>query len=154
MSLISSEQIDSPQPVESYGMVAQALNSTEIDAKMGNEDSVFGSDAEFQLVKKRHRRTPRKSKPVIGQNPAIRLGTCVRAKFCEIFVSRLGSDVSNHAVKIFVMSMLGENVDVERLETKYNTYSSFKIRCSIRVRNKVLDPKNWDAGVLIRPFYM
>ena len=153
VSQISSEKIDSPQPVESYAMVAQAMNSTEIDAKIGNEDSDSGSDAEFHLVKKRRRRTPRKSKPVIGQNPAIRLGTCVRAKFCEIFVSRLGSNVSNHAVKEFVRSMLGEEVDVERLETKYKTYSSFKLRCSFHVRNKILDPKNWEAGVLIRPFY-
>ena len=82
-----------------------------------------------------------------------RLGTCERAKKFDIFISRLGPDVTTNAVKDFCKGILSEKFETEQLTTKYSTYSSFKITCSRWEKDKLMDADNWEAGVFIRPFY-
>ena len=147
-----SSNASKPQPKLSHAnaIASQGLNSTEIDTTSVQDCSNDG----FETVKKRRRSTPRKSKVIVGQNPVASLGTCeLRANRYAVFVSRLAPKVSDQAVKLFVESMLGEDVDVERLQTKFMTYSSFKISCNIQMKRKLLDPVNWESGVIIRPFY-
>ena len=56
-------------------------------------------------------------------------------------------------LKEFVRELTGTECEVERLKTKYSSYSSFVISCDKSKESVLLDPDEWEKGVLIRPFY-
>ena len=68
-------------------------------------------------------------------------------------MSRLGPQITAEKVKAFVDQIISNSCEVEKLNAKYSTYSSFKITCEDKYKTKILDPESWEKGVLIRPFY-
>ena len=81
------------------------------------------------------------------------LAVVAAVRKCSVFVSRLGPDVSVDNVKEFANGIINDDCEVEKLNAKYSTYSSFKITCEDKYKTKILDPESWEKGVLIRPFY-
>ena len=136
--------------IQSYASAADsAKKKLSDDAPIGNDIA----DTGFQLVDLRRRKRKKRPDVVIGRKLESRLGTCDRANKCSVFVSRLSPNAKISDINDFCKTMLGEDCSVEKLPTRYQTYSSFKITCSRMMKNKIFNPDNWEAGIIIRPFY-
>ena len=106
----------------------------------------------FRAVKTRRTRKRKTSKIATGCKQGIILGSCYRKM--DVFLSRMGPDVTADQVQDFCKTLLADWCEVEMLNSKFPAlYSSFKITCYSRHNDKILDPINWETGALIRPFY-
>ena len=72
---------------------------------------------------------------------------------CKFFVSIFNPELTIEDFKAFCSDIVGDDYSVEKLTTKYPSYSSFLITCDVTHKVKLLDPQSWEEGVLIRPFY-
>ena len=70
-----------------------------------------------------------------------------------VFITRIEPKASASSIETYVRRETGLSVQVEKLKTKYNTYSSFHIRCDSHIRSLLLDENLWPSGVLFKPFY-
>ena len=70
-----------------------------------------------------------------------------------ILVTRLKPHTTSSNVEAFLRQELGLSVKAEKLQTRYNTYSSFYIACSGHIRAKLIDGTVWPIGSLIKPFF-
>jgi hypothetical protein len=70
-----------------------------------------------------------------------------------IFVTRLMPNYSARQIQKHIDKSLGLNVVVEKMQTRFDTYSSFHVRCDKRERDWIMDPNLWSVGVLVKPFY-
>ena len=70
-----------------------------------------------------------------------------------VFVTRLKPHTTSSNVEAFLRQELGLSVKAEKLQTRYNTYSSFYIACSGHNRAKLIDGTVWPKGSLIKPFF-
>lgn len=70
-----------------------------------------------------------------------------------VFVSRLKPKTSCDNVASHVWSVAGHRVDVEKLQTRYQSYTSFYVKCSRHIRMDLLNGELWPSGALIKPFY-
>ena len=77
-----------------------------------------------------------------------------RVRTCKVFVSRLAQDFSSEVLREFVFELTGDvNCKVEKLNTKLPYYSSFVVTCHKEHEETLLDPSEWEKGVLIRRYY-
>ena len=60
----------------------------------------------------------------------------------RVFVSRLSPVVSFTCV----------NFNINRLQTKFPSYSSFVITCDVKHKQKLLIPDEWEEGILLKPY--
>ena len=123
-------------------------NATEDSLSIGD----ISSD-DFTKVQSRRKRFRKRSNAVVGRKTVACLGTRARARRFDVFISRLGPNVTAAAVQEFCQAILCEDCEVSKLKTKFDSYSSFKITCSIWKKAEILNPDSWEYGVLIRPFY-
>lgn len=76
-------------------------------------------------------------------------------KNCTLFITRIDTSESVDTVRDHIYSVFGNNIHVKvfELDTKYNTYSSFKVTISNIDRSvDVFDNIYWPRGVLVREF--
>ena len=92
----------------------------------------------FRDVKARtHKKKRRTSNIATGCKRGIILGSCYRKM--DVFLSRMGPDVSAEQVEDFCKSMLDDWCEVEMLNSKFPAlYSSFRITCYSHQKNKRL----------------
>ena len=111
------------------------------------------SEDEFRLVRRRaHGKRRRMAKVATGCKRGIILGSCYRKM--DVFLSRMGPEVSAEQVEDFCKDLLNDWCEVEALNARFPAlYSSFRITCYTRHEEKILDPSNWEIGALIRPFF-
>jgi hypothetical protein len=78
-------------------------------------------------------------------------GLEVAGRVAWIFVSRLKPTVEEETVKLHTKNLCGEGSEVycEKLRTKYNTYSSFKVGCQSEYLDKLLNEEAWPEGVIV-----
>ena len=136
-----------PQPRTEYGLAAKTSGIKDAEKSF---DMCYD---ELQSVKVRRRHSRKKSGAIIGRKPTMGLGTCARANKFDAFISRLAPDVTVGAVKEFCECILSEECEVEKLATKFSTYSSFKITCSRWEKEKIMNADSWESGIFLRPFY-
>ena len=75
-------------------------------------------------------------------------------KLCTgVFVTRLQPRCTQAQVSAHVYEVSGMRIRPEKLQTKYDTYSSFYIRCDKALRNTLLQAVSWPSGVMVKPFY-
>ena len=72
---------------------------------------------------------------------------------CKFFVSIFNPELTIEDFKAFCSDIIGDDYSVEKLTTKYPSYSFFLITCDITHKVKLLNPQSWEEGVLIRSFY-
>ena len=70
----------------------------------------------------------------------------------RIFLSRVRPTISVDQIREFVHGIAGADADVERIQTRNANYSAFLIKVEKRVEDRVLDPDEWEEGLIIRPF--
>lgn len=103
-------------------------------------------------------RNPRKKsfKPIIGTKKPEQATEDFLLKVVDkkvsIFISRLQPDVTKETVEQFLTDADVDNIECEKLKTRYETYSSFKVTLTEIFADKVLDPSFWPAGTLVKRF--
>ena len=70
----------------------------------------------------------------------------------NIFVSRLDPDETEQSIVEYVQEITGQVCIVRKLNTRAVTFSSFVIACKEDIVEKIMDPEEWEEGVIIRPF--
>ena len=80
------------------------------------------------------------------------LSVC-KGKFASVFVTRFAPDTSAEDVKSYVESNLKVKVKCEKLNTKYDTDTSFKVEGNMQNPGDLMNPEAWPEGILIRRFY-
>ena len=74
------------------------------------------------------------------------------SRFSSIFVSRLHASTSVQDIKFHMNELCKDKIRIEKLVTKYNGYSSFKLSVPNKVKGTALNRQNWPEGVYIRTF--
>ena len=69
------------------------------------------------------------------------------------FISRLSPKASAADIAVFVHRETGLTVRPERLQTKYQSYSSFFIRGNNRQRRTLMSEHLWPRGIIVKAFY-
>ncbi len=69
-----------------------------------------------------------------------------------MFVTRLHSQTLAGDTDALVYDETGLRIKCEKLITKYDTYSSFCIRCADTIAEKFLNPNIWPKGVMVKKY--
>ena len=95
----------------------------------------------------RERRPP----PTLGRKKGTRLGV-VAAPKARVFISRLKPRTTADEIAEYVREIAGVDANVERIDSRRTNYASFLIYVDRGAAEKVLDPEEWQEGVIVRPF--
>ncbi len=95
-----------------------------------------------------------RTKPTIGTLPRQRSNLTVisRNPTRDIFITRLGPETRDSDIVRHVKTLVGCQAVVEKLDTKYDSYSSFCITVSADFSDVLLGPHIWPEGILVKPF--
>ena len=97
---------------------------------------------------------PRQSSKIkTGKKTGTSLKVVRPVKTSRIFISRLDPECPIEAVQEFVTTMTGNDCVVEKLKPKFPSYSSFVITVNKEHEDTVLNPDEWEEGLILRPFY-
>ena len=70
----------------------------------------------------------------------------------RIFLSRLNLQCTVDQIKEHVHEIIGTDSVVERIQNKSSLYASFLITVDKDHEDKILDPDEWQEGLIVRPF--
>ena len=94
-----------------------------------------------------------KNRPIItGKKRGTGLRVMKQIKLTRVFFSRLLLDMSAEEVRVYVGGFLTDDFEIVKLKSKYPTYSSFVITCDEKHRETLMNPDEWEEGILLRPF--
>ena len=110
------------------------------------------------------RKTNHSTKHVLGASEGnARIRSVKSMKTIDIFVSRLHPDTEESDVTTCVSENIQENyaksISCEKLNTKYNNYSSFHVSVNVdsydmpKVLESLMSAEAWPKGVLIRRYF-
>ncbi|XP_019616812.1 PREDICTED: uncharacterized protein LOC109464301 [Branchiostoma belcheri] len=137
----------SHKPVQRESSGISSRTSRRGSASGGPEEP--GSDG-FRLVQKR------KSRPraVVGTARSSAL-SAVKVRPSEIFVTRLEPLTQPKDIEQYLNNTLSRKcvVSCVSLQTRYNSYSSFRVAVESDALPDVLAPSCWPSGVLVRRFH-
>ena len=97
----------------------------------------------------------RRPQPTIGSLPIMRSKLKVISKLPtkEVFVTRFTPDTEEADIVRHVKQVMGFDVVVQKLDTKYDSYSSFCITVAADRLDMALEPHCWPEGILVKRFY-
>ena len=90
---------------------------------------------------------------VVGKAKTAQTGLVGRGRNVSLFVSRLDPEVETYKVKAHVNDTFSVSFECERLNTRYDTYSSFKVEGYCKDPSAFYDSENWPENVLVRRFF-
>lgn len=100
------------------------------------------------------KRQHKKKQPVVGNDDSSGLlSTDIRP--LKLFVTRFHPDTKSEDMTNYLQNSKGwKLISIDKLKTKYDSYSSWKIvlNKSGLEKSEILKPENWPKGVLVRPF--
>jgi hypothetical protein len=77
-----------------------------------------------------------------------------RARQCTgVFVSRFAPRTSSNQIQQHIRHETGLSIRAEKLDTRYNSYSSFYIPGDRRTRDQLMTSDLWPVGTLIKLFF-
>ena len=97
-------------------------------------------------------RKPRRKNFLIGTSSSTALGQTSRKRI-SLFVTRLKPETTPTDIQNYVKEQFNVDASCEKLETKFDSYSSFKISCVCDSIDKFYDSENWPQNILVRRFY-
>ena len=115
-----------------------------------SQNPVDTSKSEWSSVSQKRFR----SKIKVGKNICSNIKAVTKVnKPTEIFATRFQPDITESDIKSYVTNEFSdaESISIEKLKTKYNTYSSFKI--SIISLKDTLNEESWPEGIFVKRFY-
>ena len=69
-----------------------------------------------------------------------------------VFVSRLRPRTTVKDIESLLKDFVGRSLPVEKLRTKYDSYSSFYIACDRRMIKQLLNSNTWPSGALVKVY--
>ena len=99
-----------------------------------------------------NRRRNNKSK-FTGRKKGTNLRSVQQVRNIRLFVSRLEAGLSADILKDFICELIGDECSVSKLTTKYPTYSSFLVICDERHKEAIMNPEEWEEGVLVMKYF-
>lgn len=155
----------SPKAPSAGATVTTSMNGVTVDSPCGAEESktsgsflvasstaVSKQNESFTVVEKKKRSARNKHSTVIGT----RNDSTLKARpgrFLTMFVSRLDPCMSPSEFEQYIKCTLNVTAKCTQLETKHDTYASFKVEAMCDNTSNFYDPQRWPAGVYIRKFY-
>ena len=88
-----------------------------------------------------------------GSNPRKDSGPHRNRTVTGVFITRLNPRLTSRQIESFIKRETGLKVRPEKLETKFDSYSSFYIPGDGHIRSMLLDGSLWPSGALLKPFY-
>ena len=129
-------------PVQNNSAVVTAVNMVR---PTSSQDSV--GQNEWQQVSRR------KKRPIVtGIKKGSSLAAVVKVNYCRLFISRLSPDVSTDMLSVYIKELISSDCTVEKLKTRYSSYSSFLVTCERKFESLIFDPENWEDGIMLRHF--
>lgn len=143
--IITSQDIKLNNSCNSNSVTSHNTN-TNINQNSNTENKTTNEN--FQIVQKR-----RRNKIIIGKSTN-KVDIQVLSKLSWYFLSRLAPDTTSAQILVHLKSIKSHsNLTCEKLKSKYNHYVSFKIGIPDELKNELLKPKEWPAGIFINDFY-
>jgi uncharacterized coiled-coil protein SlyX len=90
---------------------------------------------------------------VVGKGQARATGLNGRGRFVSLFLSRFEPDVESNTVKKYVDEKFKVSFTCEKMKTRYDSYSSFKVEGYCKSTDAFFDAENWPEDILVRRFY-
>ena len=132
-------------------MVAQFEGPVRGPVRRSVTPVVADADADgFTVVKRK--RTVTKPKAVIGTKCA----TTLKAKagrFTAVFVSRLDPDTTEDDMERYVRETHNLKSTCTKLQSKHDSYASFKVEVFCQNISDFYSPDKWPAGIYLRRFF-
>lgn len=91
-------------------------------------------------------------RPIVGKKTGGDNRLRAATKRSWVFVSRLDTSVTKENLELYLKNSKVEDFVCLELETKYDTYKSFKIGVSDISFEKIMDPEFWDEGILVKEY--
>ena len=110
------------------------------------------NDTEWKLIEIKKS----KSKPKIGKNENSSLKVVKKYhKPTNLFVSRFHPETTQNEIELYAKDKFSQLnfIEVTKLKTKYDTYSSFKLTIEGIPLNELFKEDNWPKGVFVKRFY-
>ena len=150
------EQAAGSRPVSSERRLkptyAATISSTVAAIRSSGRDDPARSDDGFTLVKKRTRPSSLKTKAVIGTMGS----STVKAKtgrYVAVFISRLLPETTAEEMEAFVQDTHHLSSKCVKLDTKHQSYASFKVEVTCDNIPDMYDPEKWPVGAYVRRYY-
>ena len=144
----------SPVPMSAPKPVRKSIPTLKLQPAAASEPS--SEDDRFMLDRHGRRRQYRKSKAILGTSasPNSRLSSSeTHKRLVSLFVTRLDPDTDVDRVKDYVKSKFKVDFKCVKLDTKYDTYSSFNIEGFCENPADFYKCENWPENILVRKFY-
>ena len=71
-----------------------------------------------------------------------------------LFITRLAPKTTSDNISDHIWNVTGYSLKAERLQTRWDDYRSFYIRCDRRMRDNLLQANLWPKDVLVKPYYV
>lgn len=144
----------SPERTDTEMTTRRAATDGDPNRQPPGDHSVREASDEEGFVRVSNRRRPRNRRPIItGSRTGTSLRSVAQARKVRVFVTRLEADLLPSVLESYVREIISDECTVEKLETRFPSYSSFLVTCDYRHMNTILNPEEWQEGVLIKRFY-
>ena len=124
--------------------------STSREVRRESESSAQEDSEGFTTVTRR--RNHRESEGVVGTKSGTTLNAITVRRRVNIFVSRLDPGLSVDSLRAYVEEICEKDFEIIKLKTKFPSYSSFVVTCELSEKDKMMNPENWEEGILVRIF--
>ena len=132
-------------------MVAQFEGPVRGPVRRSVTPVVADADADgFTVVKRK--RTVTKPKAVIGTKCATTLKSKA-GRFTAVFVSRLDPDTTEDDMERYVRETHNLKSTCTKLQSKHDSYASFKVEVFCQNISDFYSPDKWPAGIYLRTFF-
>ena len=122
-----------------------------IGRKVTNVSGVHGPPSITEKTKATN--SKRKASSIIGKASVTTIKTVKRTREARVFASRFSPDLDAASLQAYLQDKCNLKVQCERLMTRKDTYSSFKISAECQHPRELLDPHLWPEGTYVRRFY-
>jgi len=112
------------------------------------------SKPEDSVWKKVQNKKRKARPPILGKSESSSIKTVQVVKVTSVFVSRCDPTTTTNAVSSFLKGKNWKVGTVEKLKTKFNTYSSFRIDIlrDNQPESEYLKPEHWPSNMLIKRY--
>ena len=117
----------------------------------GFEEEGSDEDGFITQVSRNQRRRNQKA-AFTGRKTGTSLRSVPQVKKINLFVTRLEPNLSEDVLMSFAKDLINDDCSVEKLETRFPSYSSFKVTCDAKYKTAIMNPDEWPEGILIREY--
>ncbi|KAG8330197.1 hypothetical protein J6590_068808 [Homalodisca vitripennis] len=92
------------------------------------------------------------SRPIFGEKTGSGTKLKTASKRSWVFISRLDTSLTKENIESYLKDSQIDDFLCFELETKYDTYKSFKIGVNDSAVDQITDPEFWDEGILVKEY--